>query len=73
VLSVEQDFIHRAAVVPRLGLGLSVDVYSPDLFEVIKGFEGQKRQPDYLEVFRATVTALQAVRQHFPAIPLAYH
>jgi len=73
VLSVEQDFIRRAAVVPGLGLGLSVDVYSPDLFELMKRFDGQGRQPDYLEIFRATVAALQAVRRHLPAIPLAYH
>lgn len=73
VLSVEQDFRRRVAVIAGLGLGLSVDVYSPDLFELMRQFNGNKHQPGYLEIFRATVTALQVVRKHLPTIPLAYH
>jgi uncharacterized protein (UPF0276 family) len=73
VISVGQDFLRRAAVIPGFGLGLSVDVYSPDLFELMRQFDGNEPQPGYLEIFRATVTALQAVRQHLPIIPLAYH
>jgi len=59
--------------IPRLGLGLSVDVYSPDLFELMDRFLSQEHRPAYLEIFRATATALQSVRLHLPAIPLAYH
>jgi uncharacterized protein len=73
VLSVEQDFRRRVAVISGLGLGLSVDVYSPDLFELMRQFNENEPQPSYLEVFRATVTALQVVRKHLPTIPLAYH
>ena len=73
VLPVEQDFRRRVAFIPGLGLGLSVDVYSPDLFELMRQFNGNEPQPGYLEIFRAPVTALQVVRKHLPAIPLAYH
>ena len=71
--SVEQRFRGRVEGIPRLGLGLSVDVYSPDLFEVMDRFLSQDHRPAYLEIFRATTTALQSVRRHIPTIPLAYH
>ena len=58
-MSVEQQFQRRAEAVPKLGLGLSVDVYSPDLFELMSRFEGLAARPAYLEIFRATTTALQ--------------
>jgi uncharacterized protein (UPF0276 family) len=72
-MSVGRQFQRRAAAVPRLGLGLSVDVYSPDLFDLMSRFEGRAFKPAYLEVFRATPTALRAVRQQLTAMPLAYH
>lgn len=59
--------------VPPLGMGLSVDVYSPDLFELMNKLREQGLQPGYLEVFKATTTALTTVRQAMPDIPLAYH
>lgn len=71
--SIEQRFRCRVEGIPRLGLGLSVDVYSPDLFELMDRFLSQEHRPAYLEIFRATATALQSVRLHLPAIPLAYH
>lgn len=70
---VDQDFSHRVGLIPSLGFGLSVDVYSPDLFDLVERFETQKFQPDYLEIFRASTTALETVRRQYPAIPLAYH
>lgn len=72
-MSVEQQFQRRAEAVPKLGLGLSVDVYSPDLYELMSRFEGLVSRPAYLEIFRATTTALQAVRQYLARLPLAYH
>lgn len=72
-LPVELEFTRRAAVIPRVGLGLSVDVYSPDLFELMKRLEEEDCRPGYLEIFRATGTVLQRVRTHFPTVPLAYH
>jgi hypothetical protein len=71
--SVGRQFQRRAAAVPRLGLGLSVDVYSPDLFDLMTRFEGRPSTPSFLEIFRATPTALQAVRERLTAMPLAYH
>ena len=73
MLSIEQDFRSRAGLIPGLGLGLSVDVYSPDIFELMKRFAAQESQPEYLEIFRATIPALQTVRQHFPKASLSYH
>jgi uncharacterized protein (UPF0276 family) len=54
-------------------MGLSVDVYSPDLFELVNKLRERGLQPGYLEVFKATTTALTTVRQAMPDIPLAYH
>jgi uncharacterized protein (UPF0276 family) len=71
--SIEQDFRCRAGSIPGLGLGLSVDIYSPDLFQLMRRCAAQGSQPGYLEIFRATNTAIRAVRQHFPAASLAYH
>ncbi len=71
--SVEQDFRRRVSLIPGLGLGLSVDVYSPDLFELMSRFAGEESSPGYLEIFRATVPALKTVRRHFPASRLTYH
>ena len=59
--------------IPSQGMGLSVDVYSPDLFELVNKLRERGLKPDYLEVFKATTTALTTVRQTMPDIPLAYH
>ena len=71
--SVHDHFLHRVERIPRLGWGLSVDVYSPDLFELIRSFNGENGRPSYLEVFRATSRALKAVRAYDTSLPLAYH
>ena len=70
---IQQDFQRRLRNIPLLGMGLSVDVYSPDLFELVNMLREQGVQPGYLEVFKATTTALTTVRQALPDIPLAYH
>jgi uncharacterized protein (UPF0276 family) len=70
---VQQDFQCRLRSIPPLGMGLSVDVYSPNLFELVNKLRERGVQPDYLEVFKATTTALTTVRQAVPDIPLAYH
>jgi len=62
------------ANIPRLDLGLSVDVYSPDLFELMHRFLSEEHRPAYLEIFRANQTVLRSVRQHISsAVPLTYH
>jgi uncharacterized protein len=70
---VQQDFQRRLRNIPLLGMGLSVDVYSPNLFELVNTLKGQGLQPGYLEVFKATTTALSTVRQALPDIALACH
>ena len=71
--SVDRQFQRRAAVIPKLGLGLSVDVYSPDLWDLMKRLDAAAARPAYLEIFRAAPTVLKAVRQSFAGVPLAYH
>jgi uncharacterized protein (UPF0276 family) len=70
---VQQDFQHRLKNLPPQGIGLSVDVYSPDLFELVNRLRKQGLEPGYLEVFKATTTALTAVRRAMPDMVLAYH
>ncbi len=70
---VQQDFWRRLRNIPPLGMGLSVDVYSPNLFELVNRLKEQGLQPGYLEVFKATTTALSTVRQALPDLSLAYH
>src|SRR6185295_18223960 len=67
------DFQRRLREIPTQGMGLSVDVYTPDLFELVSRLREQGLWPAYLEVFKATTTALTKVRQALPDIPLAYH
>src|SRR6185295_19429538 len=60
---IHQDFERRLREIPTQGMGLSVDVYTPDLFELVSRLREQGLQPGYLEVFKATTTALTRVRQ----------
>lgn len=71
--AVQQDFQCRLRSIPPQGMGLSVDVYSPDLFQLIAQLKERGLKPNYLEVFQATTTALTAVRQALPDLALAYH
>lgn len=70
---VQQDFQRRLKEIAPQGMGLSVDIYSPDLFELVNKLREQGLQPGYLEVFKASTTALTTVRQAVPDMPLAYH
>jgi uncharacterized protein len=70
---VQQDFQHRLRTIPPLGMGLSVDVYSPNLFELVNKLKERGLQPGYLEIFKATTTALSTVRQAMPDVMFAYH
>ena len=70
---IHQDFQRRLKEVSAQGMGLSVDVYSPDLFKLVNRLKERGLQPGYLEVFKATTTTLTTVRQAMPGIPLAYH
>jgi len=70
--NVYHDFLSRAARIPVHGLGLSVDVYSPDLLSLLADLTRRQVFPGYLEVFHATSSALAAVRDQ-TELPLPYH
>ncbi|ODT45158.1 MAG: hypothetical protein ABS70_03820 [Nitrospira sp. SCN 59-13] len=70
---MKSEFTQRAHDLPAHGLGLSVDVYSPDLLELVCALRAAQLEPDYLEIFKATTSALQWVRQQLPDLKLSYH
>lgn len=69
----DREFSRRAALIPRQGLGLSVDVYQPDLVELVAALEREGLSFGYLEVFKAPAPALEAVRRRLPSPPMQYH
>jgi uncharacterized protein (UPF0276 family) len=71
--SVEQEFLGRVARIPHHGLGLSVDVYTPDLFELAGELDRRGLDYGYLEIFKAASAALASVRRRLPGALLAYH
>lgn len=71
--AIHKEFLRRAGRIPFLGLGLSVDVYSPDVFDLYKDLRSQQIPMAYLEIFHAVPEALAMVRARLPDIPLAYH
>ena len=56
--SIEREFIQRVNRIPHHGLGLSVDVYQPDLFELSGELTRRGLDYGYLEIFRAAPAAL---------------
>ena len=70
---MHQEFLRRASRIPSLGLGLSVDVYSPDALEVWEELQSRGISIAYLEIFHAAPLALEALRSRLPGLPLAYH
>lgn len=73
MISIEQEFLKRVDLIPHHGLGLSVDVYTPDLFELADELERNGLDCGYLELFKATPAALESVRRRLPGSLLAYH
>ena len=71
--TVDQLFHARVSRIPRYGLGLSVDVYSPNLFQLIETLTREGLICDYLEVFKATEGIMARIREEWPGFPLAYH
>jgi uncharacterized protein (UPF0276 family) len=66
-------FAARAARIPVHGIGLSVDVFSPDLPDLHQALTEVGSPPDYLEIFKAPTRELARVRAALPGTPLAYH
>lgn len=70
---IEHEFIHRLSRIPPHGLGVSVDVYSPNLFELLDVFASCGVGYGYLEIFKASRSALADVRGRLPGELLEYH
>lgn len=73
ITTIEREFAVRAARIPHHGLGLSVDVYQPELSALVEALDRGGLAYEYLEVFKAPGPALEAVRRRVPARPLEYH
>ena len=71
--SVDQEFLKRVTRIPYHGLGLSVDVYQPDLFELVEAFNQRGLDYGYLEIFKAAPAALEVLRRRLPGVLLSYH
>jgi len=67
------EFQRRVSHIPFLGVGLSVDVYSPDLRELKAALDQAGLSCGYLEIFKAGKVALQEIRSRFPSMVLNYH
>jgi len=70
---VEREFHTRVIRIPHHGLGLSVDVYQPDLFELVDELNRRGLEYGYLEIFKATPAALELLRRRMPDTVLSYH
>jgi uncharacterized protein (UPF0276 family) len=67
-------FAERAAAIPFHGIGLSVDLYTPDLFELMEALSGRGLTVDYLEIFKARGSDLLAAAKRLPkGTALEYH
>lgn len=70
---VQSEFRERADSITVHGLGLSVDVYSPDLLQLDDLVRHRGIAVDYYEVFQAALPALRAVKERLAGRCLAYH
>jgi len=70
---VEREFCDRVERIPAHGLGLSVDVYQPDLFELVDALNRRGLEYGYLEIFKAAPAALESVRHRLADTLLSYH
>ncbi|MBI1824665.1 MAG: DUF692 family protein [Nitrospirae bacterium] len=69
-----EKYIQLIQSIPFHGIGLSVDLHVPDLFELISRLNHAGLAFDYLEVFRGPVSLLAPVRKVIQKIhPLEYH
>ncbi|MCP9439520.1 MAG: DUF692 domain-containing protein [Nitrospira sp.] len=70
---VERSFLRRLERIQPHGLGLSLDVYSPDIFTLLGALRQRQVFPDYVEIFRAAPAALAAVRRRIGESLTPYH
>jgi hypothetical protein len=69
----DYEFRRRVMHIPPHGIGLSVDVYTPALLELVRALESRALPYGYLELFRAPEAVLEAVRKMLPSTMLEYH
>lgn len=69
----DREFGQRLGRILPQGLGLSVDVYQPDLMELMEAVRVQRLNVGYLEIFKTDVKALELVRSRLLETKLAYH
>ena len=69
----DREFYNRAAPIPLHGVGLSVDVFSPELLDLDSALEQAGVRPDYWEVFEAPSAELARIRRALALTPCAYH
>lgn len=72
-MSVEKEFRTRAGNTQWLGLGLSVDLYNPNLFELVQRLQNAGLPFGYLEIFKASEAGLREVTRRLPHVPFASH
>lgn len=68
-----QEFLSRVEAIPSHGLGLSVDVHSPDLPSLRRSLLARQVPPAYFEIFRNTTRALAVTRSEVGDARLTYH
>lgn len=72
--SSDKTCLNKIQSIPFHGIGLSVDLHVPDLFELILSLDHHSLAFDYLEIFRGPFSQIRPVREHFsPEFPLEYH
>jgi|CXWL01.1.fsa_nt_gi uncharacterized protein (UPF0276 family) len=72
-MDMDQEFHRRVADIAPHGLGLSVDLYCPDLHELLDTLAREVLRPGYLEVFKATESALVDVSRRWPQMIFEMH
>lgn len=74
ISTAESRFSARASRISPHGVGLSVDLYNPDLYELLDALDGKELACDYLELFKVRGSDLSAARRRIPRrIPIEYH
>ena len=72
-LPAHREFLRRVRAISVHGLGLSVDIHSPDLPSLRRNLLERQVSPAYFEIFRNTTSALASVRNEIVDARLAYH
>ncbi|MBH0208694.1 MAG: DUF692 family protein [Nitrospira sp.] len=71
--SAHREFLRRVEAIPLHGLGLSVDIYSPNLPSLRRSLLERQVPPAYFEIFRNTTRALASTRRDIGDARLTYH